>query len=159
MNRTNLVFCLIAALLLSLLTGCQPKVVEKVGVLPDRTTQLVAHQTDEEEEPQSKSWDVQNIDDLLLTSADMRISNAPSTYYYNGTAFLHRIVSDDNTDFHSLEAIQADGALNLQYSLSLPSGTACYYSPDGTALVYEAWLEGCLTLILRNLNTQEERIV
>ena len=69
-------------------SGCRRQVVERVGVLPDRPTQFVAHNTETETPDQeSKSWDVQNADELRLFSSEIEVTEAPSAYYYNNKAY------------------------------------------------------------------------
>ena len=51
MNLKHKLWSVIAILLsfLITLTGCRNQVVEKVGVLPDRSTELIVHNTENEE--------------------------------------------------------------------------------------------------------------
>jgi len=157
----RLSLALVLSMLFPFLTGCQNQIVEKVGVLPDRPTQFVAHNTETEEEtPEGKSWDVQNVDELRLFSADIQIDESPSTHYYNNTAYLYRTASQESDMMlYSLEQIGADGTLTQLHSMIVPKGSYCHYSPSGTAAAYETWIDGCLTLMLVDLISNEERVL
>ncbi len=146
---------------LMLLTGCRQQVVEKVGVLPDRPTQFVAHNSETEETaPEGKSWDVQNVDELRLFASEMDISTRPSAHYFDNIAYLYRTTMEtDDRMLYSLERIEADGSLTLLHTSSIQNGNYCYYSPDGTTAAYETWINNCLTLMLVDLKTNEERVL
>ena len=144
-----------------LLSGCHNQVVEKVGVLPDRSTQLVAHNTENEEtETEGKSWDVHNADEIRLYTSEMEISERPSSHYFGDTPYLYRTVSQASGDTtYSLEQIQDDGTLTQLHAISIPAGSYFHYSPDGTTAAYETWINNCLTLMLVDLSTNEERVL
>lgn len=151
---------LLLVMLLAALTGCRRQVVEKVGVLPDRPTQLTTHTTDEENEALSKSWDVQHIDDLMLSSTDAILSKSPSAHYFNGAIYLYRAaVQDENMTLYSIEKIHPDTSLEVIHSLAVPADTTCYFSPDGSRAAYGAWADGCLTLRLVDLTSGLEQVV
>lgn len=157
-------FSYLTALLLLftlLLSGCRNQVVEKVGVLPDRSTQLIAHDTENEEaENTGKSWDVHNADEIRLYTSEMVISELPSSHYFENMPYLYRTVSESsgNTTY-SLEQIEADGSLTQLHAISVPDGSYFHYSPDGTTAAYETWINNCLTLMLVDLSTNEERVL
>ncbi len=148
-------------MLLTSMIGCRQQVVEKVGVLPDRPTQFVAHNTETEAEaPEGKSWDVQNVDELRLFSAEIEITETPSSHYHNNTAYLYRTASKESDKMlYSLERIEADGTLTQLHSMTVSNNSYCYYSPSGTTAAYETWIDGCLTLILVDLVSNEERVL
>lgn len=148
-------------LLLGALGGCRSQVVEKVGVLPDRPTQFMAHNTENEStEPVGQSWNVQNVDELQLFSSDMVISEAPSAYYFDNAAYLRRMVPhDSDSKLYSLERIEADGTLVPIHSMTVADGSYCYYSPTGSTVAYETWIDGCLTLLLVDLATNNELVL
>ncbi len=157
----RLMLLIVFSMLLTSLTSCRQPIVEKVGVLPDRPTQFVAHNPETEETtPEGKSWDVQNVDELRLFSSEIEISETPSAHYHNNTAYLHRtVLQEADKTLYSLEQIETDGSLTSLHSMSVPSGSYCYYSPTGTTAAYETWIDGCLTLILVDLVSNEEKVL
>ena len=163
MNLKHKLWSVIAILLsfLITLTGCRNQVVEKVGVLPDRSTELIVHNTENEEtEVKSKSWNVYNADEIQLYTSEMIISEQPSSHYFNNTPYLFRTTSQPGGDTaYSLEQIGADGTLTQLHAISVPAGSYFHYSPDGTTAAYETRINNCLTLMLVDLVTNEERVL
>lgn len=156
-----LTLVLVLMMLFTALAGCHQQVVEKVGVLPDRPTQFVSHDNESKNKnPVGKSWDVQNADELRLYTSEMVISETPSAHYFDNTAYLHRkAFQDDATTLYSLERIESDGSLTVLHSMTVEGGSYCYYSPDGTTAAYETWVNHCLTLMLVDLASNEERVL
>ena len=156
----TLLFLLVSFLLVSL-AGCHHQVIEKTGVLPDRPTQFVAHNTETEvTTPEGKSWDVQNVNELRLYSTEMEITETPSAHYYNNTAYLHRTaVQDASQTLYSLEQISPSGELTPLHSMLASENSSYSYSPTGTTGAYTTWIDGCLTLILVNLQSGEQTVL
>lgn len=154
------VMALLLVLLLSL-TNCRNQVVEKVGILPDRSTQLVAHNSeDPEETSEGKSWDVHNADEIRLYTSEMTITPQPSSHYFNNIPYLYRTVSQsDGSTTYSLEQIEAEGNLTQLHAISVPSGSYFHYSPNGTIAAYETRIDNRLTLMLVDLATNEESVL
>lgn len=159
-HKSFRVLTLLLVLLLSL-TNCRNQVVEKVGILPDRSTQLVAHNSeDPEETSEGKSWDVQNADEIRLYTSEMTITTQPSSHYFNNIPYLYRTFSQsDGSTTYSLEHIEADGNLTQLHAISVPSGSYFHYSPTGTIAAYETRIDNRLTLMLVDLATNEERVL
>ena len=152
---------MLASFLISSLIGCRKQVVEKVGVLPDRPTQFIAHNAETEATAQeSKSWDVQNVNELRLFTSEMEITEEPSVHYYNNSAYLYRTVQQDPSQMqYSLEMIEADGSLTPLHSLTLSTDNDYVYCPTGTAAAYITQIDGRLTLILMDLISNEQSII
>lgn len=159
--RRRISLLLLISLCAVFVSGCRRQVVERVGVLPDRPTQFVAHNTETETPDQeSKSWDVQNADELRLFSSEIEVTEAPSAYYYNNKAYLYRTVKQDSSQIlHSLERIGADGALDPIYSMTISEISDCSYCPTTTVAAYSTWIDGCLTLILVDLVSNEQSVL
>ena len=152
---------MLTSFLISSLIGCRKQVVEKVGVLPDRPTQFIAHNAETEATAQeSKSWDVQNVNELRLFTSEMEITEEPSVHYYNNSAYLYRTVQQDPSQMqYSLEMIEADGSLTPLHSLTLSTDNDYVYCPTGTAAAYITQIDGRLTLILMDLISNEQSII
>ena len=152
---------MLTSFLISSLIGCRKQVVEKVGVLPDRPTQFIAHNAETEATAQeSKSWDVQNVNELRLFTSEMEITEEPSVHYYNNSAYLYRTVQQDPSQMqYSLEMIEADGSLTPLHSLTLSTDNDYVYCPTGTAAAYITQIDGRLTLILVDLISNEQSII
>ena len=152
---------MLTSFLISSLIGCQKQVVEKVGVLPDRPTQFIAHNAETEATAQeSKSWDVQNVNELRLFTSEMEITEEPSVHYYNKNAYLYRTVQQDPSQMqYSLEMIEADGSLTPLHSLTLSTDNDYVYCPTGTAAAYITQIDGRLTLMLMDLISNEQSII
>lgn len=152
---------MLTAFLISSLIGCRKQVVEKVGVLPDRPTQFIAHNAETETTAQeSKSWDVQNVNELRLFTSEMEITEEPSVHYYNNSAYLYRTVKQDPSQMqYSLEMIEADGSLTPLHSLTLSTDNDYVYCPTGTAAAYITQIDGRLTLMLMDLLSNEQSII
>ncbi len=155
------VLLMLTSFLISSLIGCRRQVIEKVGVLPDRPTQFIAHNAETETTAQeSKSWDVQNVNELRLFTTEMEITEEPSVHYYNNSAYLYRTVRPDSSQIqYSLEMIEADGSLTPLHSLTLSADNECVYCPTGTAAAYITQIDGCLTLMLMDLLSNEQSII
>ena len=152
---------MLTSFLISSLIGCRKQVVEKVGVLPDRPTQFIAHNAETETTAQeSKSWDVQNVNELRLFTSEMEITEEPSVHYYNNNAYLYRTVQQDPSQMqYSLEMIEADGSLTPLHSLTLSTDNDYVYCPTGTAAAYITQIDGRLTLMLMDLISNEQSII
>ena len=152
---------MLTSFLISSLIGCRKQVVEKVGVLPDRPTQFIAHNAETETTAQeSKSWDVQNVNELRFFTSEMEITEEPSVHYYNNSAYLYRTVQQDPSQMqYSLEMIEADGSLTPLHSLTLSTDNDYVYCPTGTAAAYITQIDGRLTLILMDLISNEQSII
>ena len=156
-----LVLLLLFSLSLAPLTGCRRQVVEKIGVLPDRPTQFIAHNTEAETNlPEGKSWNVQNVTELQLFTAEIDVTETPSVHYYENTAYLHRTLKQDSAQtLHSFEQLDPTGALDPIYSMVISEGSDCSYAPSGTIAAYSTWIDGCLTLILVDLISNEQHVL
>ncbi|MBQ7017158.1 MAG: hypothetical protein IJN10_09420, partial [Firmicutes bacterium] len=160
-KRRYITLLLLFSLFSTVLCGCRRQIVERIGVLPDRPTQFVAHNTETEVETQEgKSWDVQNADELRLYATEMEVSEVPSSHYYNNTAYLHRIVKQDpSKTVHSFERLSPDGTLTALHSMAISETSNCSYSPSGAIAAYSTWIDGCLTLMLVDLKSNEQSIL
>lgn len=150
------------SLLLSLsllLIGCQNQIVEKIGVLPDRSTELISIDAEENQNPTGKSWIVQGASELSLSSVDTLISASPSAHYYQNNTYLYQVSqSDDSLYEHSFHRITDDGELLAQNTILLEADR-CYFSPDGSKAAYEMTIDDVMMLYLYDFTTEKEQLI
>lgn len=144
--------------LLVLLTGCRDQVVEKVGILPDRATQLLSIDTGENTDTGGKYWSVQSIEELTLSSDQILISDEPTAHYTDSGAYACGLSPSEDFYQHFYYQITENGSLIPENSIIL-EGTQCCFTSDGQKAAYSMLIDHTLNLYIYDFSLQSEQLV